>query len=124
MGVIFKTIFFLVRVPFFLIGIWLWTFISPFVLIWFLLVVPIFGIPIAFLGAAFSNSPRAFAESLKDGAEMVGDGVGGAFRPYGSMFFWMLGVEVDDYGTKTWVGVAVVFCAAVLLSLDYILQRM
>jgi hypothetical protein len=117
---LFQPIFFLVRLPFFLIGIVLWTFIVPLRLAFALLLVPALAIPGALLKGAFSNNTRLFAESLKDMTDFIGEFVGETFSAYGSMFFWALGIK--NTAKQTARGIGFVIFLIVIIALCFLLS--
>ena len=90
----FEVIAFLIRLPFFCAGVFLWSvFCVPFIVGYALTVVPVLGFPYALLHGAFSNSSKVAGEDFKDTIDNMVDMLSGAFKPYYSMFCWLVGIK-------------------------------
>ena len=91
---IFKLIAFLIRIPFFCAGVFLWSFLCvPFIVGYALLVVPVLGFPYALLHGFFSNRSDILREDFEDVFRNIGNMLSGAFQPYYSMFYWLIGIK-------------------------------
>jgi len=91
----FQAIGFLVRLPFFLVGLFFYTlwvifFIVPFGLI----IIPICWFLLALLGSLLSNNLSGFNESMsKLSNEWINAGIEDTIKTYRSIFLWLFGIN-------------------------------
>lgn len=97
-----EPIFFLIRLPVFLLGLVLFTLlvfvITPFAAVWWFFIVPplwlIFVVPFKFLEAAFKNRLDVFTsyieKAVSDWGKKISDNIAGTWGTYEEMGNWLI----------------------------------
>ena len=101
-----KFFFVLIRLPFFIIGVWLWTafccIVYPPYYLWFLVFAPVFRVvfvlPFVFISAALTNDPERVNSYLKMIPEKWNESLSSIaeiFGLYEVMWRWFIGQKAE-----------------------------